>query len=245
MRGKAAAAETAKRRQAAALQRATCRSPLQGWRTTSMTETTKAPAEKKPRVALWIATGFGLGYLPVAPGTWGSLGGVVLTLAVCAPFLTLFGTIFRPISGLFVSLQNFVVYFEIVMLLAVSISGVWASDRVSKFIGKTDPQQIVIDEICGMSVTLVFGLGALWYTSAVTQMTDFVGVGRLFLMQVLNWKYLVVGFILFRMFDIVKPWPIRRLEKLPGGWGIMADDWFAGIYAAVVLWVVRTMGWLG
>jgi len=54
-------------------------------------------------------------------------------------------------------------------------------------------------------------------------------------MSLLNWKYLLAGFVLFRLFDISKPFPCRRLEKLPGGWGIMADDWMAGIYAAICL----------
>ena len=58
-----------------------------------------------------------------------------------------------------------------------------------------------------------------------------------------NWKYLLLGFILFRVFDIWKPWPVRQAEKLPGGWGIMADDWVAGIYAALGLWLARAL-WL-
>ena len=57
-----------------------------------------------------------------------------------------------------------------------------------------------------------------------------------------GWKYLALGFILFRAFDIWKPFPARRAERLPGGWGIMADDWVAGIYAALGLWVARAMG---
>ncbi len=57
-----------------------------------------------------------------------------------------------------------------------------------------------------------------------------------------NWQYLLAGFILFRVFDIWKPWPVRAAERLPGGWGIMADDWVAGIYAAVCLWGLRAAG---
>ena len=58
---------------------------------------------------------------------------------------------------------------------------------------------------------------------------------HIFLDFMLNWKAWLLGFILFRLFDIWKPFPIRHLEKLPGGWGIMADDWLAGIYAAILL----------
>ena len=58
----------------------------------------------------------------------------------------------------------------------------------------------------------------------------------------LNWKYLLLGFILFRVFDIWKPFPARQAESLPGGLGIMADDWIAGIYAALGLWIARALG---
>jgi phosphatidylglycerophosphatase A len=68
--------------------------------------------------------------------------------------------------------------------------------------------------------------------------------GLFFALSLLNWKYLLLGFILFRVFDIWKPWPIRSLEKLPGGWGIMADDWMAGIYAAILLRVALHFGLL-
>jgi phosphatidylglycerophosphatase A len=61
----------------------------------------------------------------------------------------------------------------------------------------------------------------------------------------LNWKYLLLGFLLFRLFDIWKPFPVRRLEKLPRGWGIMADDWMAGIYAAILLRVALHFGLFG
>jgi phosphatidylglycerophosphatase A len=58
----------------------------------------------------------------------------------------------------------------------------------------------------------------------------------------LNWKYLLTGFILFRVFDIWKPFPARQAESLPSGWGIMADDWIAGVFAALVLWLAQRFG---
>ncbi len=64
----------------------------------------------------------------------------------------------------------------------------------------------------------------------------------LYLKLALVWKYLLAGFILFRLFDIWKPFPARQAEALPGGWGIMADDWVAGIYAAICLWLARSAG---
>ena len=71
---------------------------------------------------------------------------------------------------------------------------------------------------------------------------DFLGYNSLFLLRLLNWKYLLLGFILFRLFDIWKPFPARQAESLPGGWGIMADDWIAGVYAALGLWLARAVG---
>ena len=84
---------------------------------------------------------------------------------------------------------------------------------------KKDPQFVVIDEVSGQMLTyLPLPLAPL------------------------NWKYLLLGFILFRVFDIWKPFPARQAESLPGGWGIMADDWIAGIYAALGLWIARAAG---
>ena len=67
-------------------------------------------------------------------------------------------------------------------------------------------------------------------------------IDLLFAFTVLNWKTFLLGFILFRVFDIWKPFPARQAESLPGGLGIMADDWIAGIYAALILWAVRAAG---
>lgn len=78
---------------------------------------------------------------------------------------------------------------------------------------------MVIDEVSGQLISY-FGIGA----------------------ALPNWKYLLLGFILFRVFDIWKPFPARQAESLPGGLGIMADDWIAGIYAALGLWIARALG---
>ena len=73
-------------------------------------------------------------------------------------------------------------------------------------------------------------------------MSNTTPLGLITLHSALNWKYLLLGFILFRVFDIWKPFPARQAESLPGGWGIMADDWIAGIYAAIGLWLARAAG---
>jgi phosphatidylglycerophosphatase A len=85
--------------------------------------------------------------------------------------------------------------------------------------GRSDPQEVVIDEVSGQWLALL--------------------VSPYFLSVAANWKSSLAGLILFRVFDIWKPFPVDRAESLPGGWGIMADDWMAGLYAAGCLWLVH------
>lgn len=110
-------------------------------------------------------------------------------------------------------------------LVAVSAAGVWAAGAVERSSGKKDPQEVVIDEVSGQWLALL--------------------ASPAFLSGAANWKSYLAGFILFRAFDIFKPFPARQAESLPGGWGIMADDWVAGAYAAAVLWVARAFGFQG
>ena len=99
--------------------------------------------------------------------------------------------------------------------MIITAVGVIVADRAAKYAQVKDPQWVVIDEVSGQLITYYL---FFWVTP-------------------LNWKSWLLGFILFRLFDIWKPFPSRQLEQLPGGWGIMADDWMAGIYAAIVLQV--------
>jgi phosphatidylglycerophosphatase A len=92
---------------------------------------------------------------------------------------------------------------------------VWAADVTARDLGAKDPGLIVVDEVVGQWITMA---GATH----------------------LNWRSWLLGFVLFRAFDITKPFPIRRLENLPGGWGIVSDDALAGVYAALVLFL---LGW--
>jgi phosphatidylglycerophosphatase A len=181
----------------------------------SRTLTTNSAAHK-PRVSLAIATAFGLGYLPKAPGTFGSLGGVALT--------AIYWSILLPDKpfGHFAADIHFDVsptWTAVAVTLLVAIVGVAAASSVAKYRGTKDPQDVVIDEVSGQLIAY-FGIGA----------------------GTPNWKYLLLGFILFRVFDIWKPFPARQAESLPGGLGIMADDWIAGIYAALGLWAARALG---
>ncbi len=191
-------------------------------------------APRKPRLALLIATGFGLGNLPLAPGTWGSLGGVLLGyVALWGALIKLLwlislispeggGIEFGIVTPLkTIAIDVLAIFYGPFVLLVAGI-GTWAAGRASNFLATKDPQNVVIDEVVGQMIT---------YLPVGTRVISDGG-----------WKYLALGFILFRAFDIWKPFPARRAERLPGGWGIMADDWVAGIYAALGLWVARALG---
>ncbi len=179
---------------------------------TPNTEATTAPGapSRKPRLALAIATGFGVGYIPKSPEIFGSLVGVLF--AWCFSFV-------------FASLESFTWYhpyfkvsvnpdLELMFNIAVGLVGVWASAQVAFYLGIAKPPCVVVDKVSGQLLTLLFCI-------------SFV--------ERFSWKYLLLGFVFYRVFDASKVWPIQKLEKLPGGWGIMTDDWMAGIYAAILL----------
>jgi phosphatidylglycerophosphatase A len=134
-----------------------------------------------------VATAFGTGYSPVAPGTAGSAIGLLL---------------FWPMAG-------WRWPWQLGACLALFVVGTLAATRVAECVGLKDPGLVVVDEVVGQWVTLA----ALPFTPATA----------------------VAGFLLFRAMDILKPWPARDLERLPGGWGIMADDLAAGVYAHLAL----------
>jgi len=152
------------------------------------------------RLGLFIATCGYLGYVPVAPGTFGSAAGLVVFAAVRwsgSPALELA---------------------VIILLFAV---GVWSANAAERHFGGVDPAPVILDEVVGMLITLAF--------------------------LPVNITGAVVGFLLFRLFDVVKPWPANRLEAVHGGLGVMADDAMAGVYGNVamrLLVVVLPTGWL-
>lgn len=170
---------------------------------------------RKPRFALFVATAAGLGYLPLAPGTFGSLGGLLIYGLVQ---LVLPPDFVPGLRKTFEMPMWAPAWAAIPIIALIAIVGVWSASRAADFSEQNDPGIVVIDEVSGQH--LVYSLAL---------------VG-------LNWKYLLLGFILFRVFDIWKPFPARQAESLPGGWGIMADDWVAGIYAALGLWIARAAG---
>ena len=216
---------------------------------------------KKPRLALAIATSLGVGYIPKVPGTFGSLVGIATAYFSTFIFLrpsTLRGMFFlNPSQDATLSDKHFLVPGSdihnamlalpilcalglLVLLVAI---GVWSASRAAGYAGIKDPQHVVIDEVAGQHLTLLVPLIPIGLPNLSAHM-DFSMYAIYFALSLLNWKYLLLGFILFRVFDIWKPWPVRQLERLPGGWGIMADDWMAGIYAAILLRVALHFGLL-
>jgi phosphatidylglycerophosphatase A len=190
---------------------------------------------RKPRFALFVATAAGLGYLPKAPGTWGSLGGVLIALLFFRyhqfPNSFVVWASQTPTTIPYVAV-------EAALVLLVALLGVWSASRVCAFTGTKDPQTVVVDEVSGQMIALLFSAGQS--TLDQTHLYDIQNFQSWH--GFVNWKYLLLGFILFRAFDIWKPFPARQAESLPGGWGIMADDWVAGIYAALGLWIARMLG---
>jgi phosphatidylglycerophosphatase A len=193
-------------------------------------------AQRKPRLALFIATACGLGYMPVAPGTWGSAAGAVIWILSVFYFpLALGGTLFTWIPAFPLTILFYA--------LAIAAAGVWASDSAAKFAGTKDPQFVVIDEVSGQYLALLLGIAFPTFNRAVGSHWLWLSSSNNYVSAVnVSLKYLLLGFILFRVFDIWKPFPARQAESLPGGWGIMADDWVAGIYAAIGLWLARAAG---
>jgi phosphatidylglycerophosphatase A len=204
----------------------------------------------KPRFAYAIATVLGTGYLKPGPGTWGSLVGLLIAV-ISHPFTWFYVLIAVLGVGLGIDLPlqagrlgiAVVLIPSIAVWLFLALLGVKTSRQVAEFSGVKDPQYVVIDEVSGVHLALILGLAPV--TPMVLLRPEDAAVFALYSgMSILNWKFLLAGFLLFRLFDIAKPFPCRQLEKLPGGWGIMADDWMAGVYAAICLRLALHFHWL-
>lgn len=140
------------------------------------------------RLHHWIAFGGGAGLAPWAPGTFGTLAAVPLYWLMAGLPLVGYGLV----------------------LLALTLLGIWACDRTARDLGVADPSAIVWDEVAGFLLTMAAAPP--------------------------GWPWLVTGFALFRLFDIWKPWPIGWLDRsIPGGLGIMVDDLAAGAMAWAVM----------
>ena len=175
----------------------------------------QAARSAKDYLALAIAT-CGVGYLPLAPGTWGSL------LAVGIYLLVRTGIMNHPTETLpIVSPFGFLTG-ELLVIAIITSLGIWAASRTERVLEIKDPGKVVVDEVAGQLIALL----------------------PLPLTRVGPWPVLVIiAFLLFRFFDIVKPYPARKLESLSGGWGIMADDLVAGAYAAIIVGIMVALRW--
>lgn len=162
--------------------------------------------------ALAVTT-FGVGYLPVMPGTYGSIVGVLIYLAVG------WG---EANAGIYLLHENWrggqitawMHAVNLVVFLLFCLLGIWAANRSVKLFQNKDPKQAVVDEVIGQIIVFLF-----------------VPFG-------LSWKFILAGFLLFRLFDIWKPYPIDSLQNLPAGVGVCADDILAGVYGGTCLAII-------
>ncbi|HEY0552393.1 MAG TPA: phosphatidylglycerophosphatase A [Verrucomicrobiae bacterium] len=155
---------------------------------------------------LFVAQGFGVGWIPFAPGTFGSLLGLVWFAMLVA-------------SG------NFWAY------LAGAIEGIafsiWLCDDAEKILGETDPGSVVLDEIIAIPFCFLPWVAIEWWRHHALPDVPYFFTGRALWMS--------LGVVaLFRVFDIWKPWPVRQVQRLPGGWGVTVDDLLAAIYVALI-----------
>ena len=209
-----------------------------------------APSSPKPRFAYAIATVLGTGYLKPGPGTWGSAVGLLIAV-VSHPFTWFYvlNTILGVGLGIDLSFRSGVIGTAVVLIPSVAVwlflalLGVKTGGQVAEFARTKDPQYVVIDEVSGVHLVLLLSLAPV--APMLFLRPEDAATFALFTgMSILNWKFLLAAFLLFRVFDIAKPFPCRRLENLPGGWGIMADDWMAGVYAAICLRLALHFHWL-
>lgn len=184
-----------------------------------------------PRWATLLATGFGSGLLRPASGTWGSLGALLAWLFLTFLWATPLSTwvLRHPQDPLAPWVMAAGEAGFLVLLVGLTALGVRAADAVVNATGEQDPGRIVVDEWVGMW----FALWPLRWMIAKDGFQLFTPGG---------WRLavlLAVPFLAFRCFDILKPWPVRQLEDLPGGQGIVADDLVAGLYALLLTELLR------
>lgn len=185
--------------------------------TSRATGIARAPSKRTAGdyLSLLLAT-WGVGYLPLAPGTWGALVGVGFYLLLHRASALIHALAVQrqwpspSLEGLHASLM-------LLLIAALWFAGIRAATRAEKLLGRKDPGAVVVDEVAGQLMAFLF----VPFNAAV-------------------WM-IVAGFLAFRLFDIWKPYPIRRLEALEAGLGIMADDLLAGAYAAVLMSFVITI----
>jgi phosphatidylglycerophosphatase A len=150
------------------------------------------------KLYILLGTVGGVGYIPFLPGTLGTMVGVAIYV--------LFSRFFPQTIS------------YIIMLAVFLVGGIWVSSRCNQYFEGDDNSSIVIDELVGFLITMLF--------------------------VPFSFRFLLLGFVLFRVIDITKPFKIGKIEKISGGWGIMGDDIAAGVLANLIIQALRTMlGW--
>lgn len=175
----------------------------------------RSPEGAVDYIALGLTT-WGVGYLPLAPGTYGSMIAVAIYVGLERLLLSIEQTVFN--LSVHTPSSDAWTHSAIAVSLAIFVLvGIWASNRSVSLLGNSDPSEAVVDELMGQFITFVF-----------------VPFG-------LGWPLILAGFLLFRLFDIWKPFPINDLQILPGGIGVCADDIVAGVYAGICLAIIHAV----
>lgn len=158
-------------------------------------------------------TTFGVGYIPLAPGTFGSMVGVLIYLAAAAAEASI-ALYYMGRGWRLAQIDAWFHAVNLILFLLFCLLGIWAAGRAVKIFQDKDPQKAVVDEVIGQLIVFLF-----------------VPFG-------LGWPFVLAGFLLFRLFDIWKPYPIDSLQNLPAGIGVCADDILAGVYGGVCLSII-------
>jgi phosphatidylglycerophosphatase A len=171
----------------------------------------------KLTLALWIAQGFGVGRIPVAPGTCGSLVGLLWTAVLLAT-----GSLWLYAAG----------------ALAGALASVCLCGVAERILGRKDPGSVVLDEIVAVPLCFAGWIGLCLWRTGQMPLPERLLAGQ-------GWWLTVGVFGAFRFFDALKPWPVRQSEALPGGWGVTADDLLAALYVNLLLAAVLGAWTLG
>ena len=173
---------------------------------------TKTPYLNLSKITLFLAQGFGVGRMPSAPGTFGSMVGFL-------PFTLLLG------------LGNFWLYVAGVVILA--FGAVPICGRAEVILKQKDPGSIVLDEIVAIPLCFLSWVALIYFRTGALPSPSFF---------VQHWPMAIGVFVAFRFFDVLKPWPLRQSQNLPAGWGVVVDDLLAAVYVNLLIvgfWIIR------
>ena len=162
------------------------------------------------KVLLFIAQGFGIGRVPIAPGTFGSVLGLFWFALLLLP-----GNIWLYLAGIIIG-------------LALSV---WLCDVGEKVLKAKDPGSVVFDEIAVIPICFLGWVAIQLCKTGAFPRPEFFFIGH-------NWLPTLGVFAAFRFFDVLKPWPVRQSQSLPGGWGVTIDDFLAALYVNLVVLAV-------